>query len=793
MAEDEEDYRKLIDQKDKRLAFLLSRTDEYIKNLTEMVMQNKPKPAENDEPMETSQDVTSQMSDLHVNESTANETVANEPAADGPNEVKPSSNDVSETKPKEIIQAASAEDDECKTGGYQNCYNIAHAINEKVHEQASIMVFGKLKEYQVKGLEWLVSLYNNNLNGILADQMVTFRFLIFFRSALTRISSPLTLTSSLDLPTNPLFLPQGLGKTIQTISLITYLMEKKHINGPFLIIVPLSQLPNWVLEFERWAPTVLKIQYKGTPQCRKQVQSALEMSKFNVLLTAFEYFINDKDKAKLAKIKWKYMIIDEGIRMENHHCKLMQELNTHYVAPHRLLLTCTPLQNKLPELWALLNFLLPSIFKSCNTFEQWFNEPFATTGEKVELNEEETMFIIRRLQKVLRSFLLRRRKKEVETQLPEKTEYVIKCDMSALQRVVYRHMKTKGFMLTDGSKKVKKDKYTLMNLIIQQRMVCSHPFLFQNLEDAFLEGSNMLAIKDVYMYDPDLYDPDLYVQVYPIYRVSGKFELLDRILPKFKQSGHRVLLFCQMASCMIVLEDFFTYRNYSYLRLDNTKPEDREKLLKQFNEKDSEYFILLLTTRARNLDLNLQTADTVIIFDSDWDPHQHLQAQDRAHRIGQKNEVRVLRLVTVNTVEERILAAAKYKLNQEIIQADKCDQKRQQFMQWILATEDYDRDEEENEVPDDESINRMIARTEEEFEQFQLMDLKEDENVLQSKPRLMEENELPECFKDDAEIERLINGEYRGEYREYAGQVESETDEEEENESENSSGEEQQN
>ncbi|KAF7240067.1 Transcription activator BRG1 [Varanus komodoensis] len=156
------------------------------------------------------------------------------------------------------------------------------------------------------------------------------------------------------------------------------------------------------------------------------------------------------------QIRWKYMIVDEGHRMKNHHCKLTQVLNTHYVAPRRLLLTGTPLQNKLPELWALLNFLLPTIFKSCSTFEQWFNAPFAMTGEKVDLNEEETILIIRRLHKVLRPFLLRRLKKEVEAQLPEKVEYVIKCDMSALQRVLYRHMQAKGVLLTDGSEKDKK-------------------------------------------------------------------------------------------------------------------------------------------------------------------------------------------------------------------------------------------------------------------------------------------------------------------------------------------------
>lgn len=152
-----------------------------------------------------------------------------------------------------------------------------------------------------------------------------------------------------------------------------------------------STISNWMLEFEKWAPSVIVVSYKGSPSVRRIIQNQMRAAKFNVLLTTYEYII--KDKAVLAKVPFKYMIIDEGHRMKNHHCKLTQVLNTHYLAPYRLLLTGTPLQNKLPELWALLNFLLPSIFKSCSTFEQWFNAPFATTGEKVSLFQQITISI----------------------------------------------------------------------------------------------------------------------------------------------------------------------------------------------------------------------------------------------------------------------------------------------------------------------------------------------------------------------------------------------------------------
>jgi len=519
MAEDEEGYRKLIDQKkDKRLAFLLSQTDEYISNLTQMVKQHKDdqmkKKEEEGKRLQqykkellmsgeyVNVDESSIAADMRVivveqcsgkkltgddapmlkhlhrwlnmhpgwdwiddddddSEETPEKKMKpkleelpqmerNAVVAEGSEDTTDKSAQPGDAEANDLITQVKVEDDEYRTEE-QTYYSIAHTVHEKVHEQASIMVNGQLKEYQLKGLEWLVSLYNNNLNGILADEM-------------------------------------GLGKTIQTISLVTYLMDRKKVMGPYLIIVPLSTLPNWVLEFEKWAPAVGVVSYKGSPQGRRLLQNQMRATKFNVLLTTYEYVI--KDKAVLAKIQWKYMIIDEGHRMKNHHCKLTQVLNTHYIAPYRLLLTGTPLQNKLPELWALLNFLLPSIFKSCSTFEQWFNAPFATTGEKVELNEEETILIIRRLHKVLRPFLLRRLKKEVEHQLPDKVEYIIKCDMSALQRVLYKHMQSKGVLLTDGSEKGKHGKggaKALMNTIVQLRKLCNHPFMFQHIEEKYCD------------------------------------------------------------------------------------------------------------------------------------------------------------------------------------------------------------------------------------------------------------------------------------------------------------------
>lgn len=572
-------------------------------------------------------------------------------------------------------------------------YHTAHKIKEDIIKQPSLLVGGRLKDYQLKGLHWLVSLYNNHLNGILADEM-------------------------------------GLGKTIQAISLISYLMEVKGQTGPFLIIVPLSTITNWVNEFEKWAPSIIKIEYKGSQLQRKSVQSVVKQGKLNVLITTYEYII--KDRPFLCKLKWLYMIIDEGHRVKNAESKLVTTLTQYYLSRFRLILTGTPLQNNLPELWALLNFILPRVFNSSKTFEEWFNAPFANTGEKVELNEEETLLIIRRLHKVLRPFLLRRMKKDVESELPDKIERVIKCPMSSLQNRLYQLVKAKNAADPNG-------KFVgmrrLNNTIMQLRKICNHPFVFSEVEDQI---------------NPTSTSNDL------LWRVAGKFELLSRMLPKLAATKHRVLIFFQMTQVMTIMEDFIGHSlGLKYLRLDgSTKTEDRSEMLKTFNAPDSPYFAFLLSTRAGGLGLNLQSADTVIIFDSDWNPHQDLQAQDRAHRIGQTKEVRIFRLVTNDSVEEYILERAQFKLSLDgkVIQAGKFDHKstneeREAMLRALLDTE-HDGEGQESEVYDDEELNEILARNDEEMAVFVKID-KERNQEWAGRSRLIEERELPKLYLAD--------------------------------------------
>ncbi|KAH9964520.1 SNF2 family N-terminal domain-containing protein [Russula dissimulans] len=667
-ADDEEAYMKLIDTaKDTRITHLLKQTDTYLDSLSQAVLAQQ---SENP---------------LDYLEETSEETFGGHKSFDDAQEDK----------------------------GKIDYYAVAHRIKEKVTKQPSLLVGGTLKDYQVKGLQWMVSLYNNRLNGILADEM-------------------------------------GLGKTIQTISLVSFLIEVKKQRGPYLVVVPLSTMTNWSGEFAKWAPAVKIIAYKGNPMQRRALQAEFKVNQFQVLLTTYEYII--KDRPILSKMKWVHMIIDEGHRMKNTQSKLAQTLSTYYHSRYRLILTGTPLQNNLPELWSLLNFVLPKIFNSVKSFDEWFNTPFANSGtpDKIELNEEEALLIIRRLHKVLRPFLLRRLKKDVESELPDKVEKVVKVKMSALQAQLYKQMK-KYKMIAAGNDKPGKTGGVkgLSNELMQLRKICQHPFLFDSVEDK-INPAGLIDDKLV--------------------RTSGKIELLSRVLPKFFATGHRVLIFFQMTKVMDIMEDFLKMMGWKYLRLDGgTKTEERAGHVQLFNAKDSEITVFILSTRAGGLGLNLQTADTVIIFDSDWNPHADLQAQDRAHRIGQTKSVRILRFITEKSVEEAMYARARYKLDidDKVIQAGRFDNKstqeeQEEFLRSILEADQEEENEEAGDMNDDE-INEIIARSDEEARLFSEMDMQRERDAIANwkaagnrgkpPPPLLALEELPECYRTDEPFE----------------------------------------
>lgn len=544
-------------------------------------------------------------------------------------------------------------------------YNIAHRYKEIVTEQPSALVFGKLRSYQMAGLQWLVSLYNNNLNGILADEM-------------------------------------GLGKTIQSISLLAYVMEHKKNNGPFLVIAPMSTLHNnWAYELNRWIPSMKAIVYDGSKEVRKRLrEEVMATENYNVLLTTFEFAM--RDKKYLRKVKWQYIIVDEAHRLKNPKCKLVSDLNEYNKGARRVALSGTPLQNDLPELWSLLNFLHPSIFNSCDNFQQWFSAPLETIGvetkAEIDMNEEEKLLVIDRLHSILRPFVLRREKKEVESQLQDKVDVVLRCTMTPVQRILYNA--------------IDKGEVSMHNRMVQLRKICNHPYLFHPF---------CRSVPNSYRY---LIDNDLI-------SLCSKFRLLDIILPKFKAKNHRVLLFNQMTKSMDIIGQYLQFRGHRYLRLDGTTAaHTRAHNLRLFNAKDSPYFMFILSTKAGGLGLNLQSADTVILFDSDWNPQNDLQAQARAHRIGQRAKVISIRFVTVDTIEEKVLQTANNKRDVEamVIQAgtfnkDYKAKVANKMMQNVLRK---DRDGEVDKVSEVDFINHSIARSEEEYAFYCKMD--EDDN-----------------------------------------------------------------
>ncbi|PWZ31801.1 putative chromatin-remodeling complex ATPase chain [Zea mays] len=502
---------------------------------------------------------------------------------------------------------------------------------------------GKMRDYQLAGLNWLIRLYENGINGILADEM-------------------------------------GLGKTLQTISLLGYLHEFRGIAGPHMVVAPKSTLGNWMKEIQRFCPILRAVKFLGNPEERNHIRdNLLQPGKFDVCVTSFEMAI--KEKSALRRFSWRYIIIDEAHRIKNENSllsKTMRIYNTNY----RLLITGTPLQNNLHELWALLNFLLPEIFSSAETFDEWFQ----ISGE----NDQQE--VVQQLHKVLRPFLLRRLKSDVEKGLPPKKETILKVGMSQMQKQYYRALLQKDLEVINAGGERKR----LLNIAMQLRKCCNHPYLFQGAEPGppYTTGEHLIEN-------------------------AGKMVLLDKLLPKLKERDSRVLIFSQMTRLLDILEDYLMFRGYQYCRIDgNTGGEDRDASIEAFNSPGSEKFVFLLSTRAGGLGINLATADVVVLYDSDWNPQADLQAQDRAHRIGQKKEVQVFRFCTEYTIEEKVIERAykKLALDALVIQQGRlAEQKtvnKDDLLQMVRFGAEMVFSSKDSTITD-EDIDRIIAKGEE--------------------------------------------------------------------------------
>lgn len=400
----------------------------------------------------------------------------------------------------------------------------------------------------------------------------------------------------------------------------------RNCRAPFPV-VPLSTLVAWQREFVNWAPELNVVTYLGDVLSRERIRefewymTGTKKIKFNVLLTTPEIML--KDATYVGEVDWAVLAVDEAHRLKNDEAQLYRSLQD-FRTKHRLLITGTPLQNSLKELWALLHFIEPDRFPQWDTFE----------GEHHDAQEKGYS----KLHRQLEPYLLRRVKKDVEKSLPAKVERILRVEMTALQKQYYKWILTKNYkMLTKG---MKGSQASFVNIMVELKKCCNHCLLIRLPE--VTNGQDELT---------------------QLIRGSGKLLLLDKLLCRLKQTGHRVLIFSQMVRMLDIISEYLKMRRFQFQRLDGSiKGETRKQALDHFNAENSQDFCFLLSTRAGGLGINLATADTVIIFDSDWNPQNDLQAQARAHRIGQKNQVNIYRLVTKGSVEEDIIERAKRKM-----------------------------------------------------------------------------------------------------------------------------------
>ena len=430
----------------------------------------------------------------------------------------------------------------------------------------------------------------------------------------------------------------GLGKTVQTVSFMNWLRHDRGQEGPFLVVVPLSTLPAWTDTFDNWTPDVNFVVYTGNEQARKIIRDHeffvdgnSKRAKFNVLLSTYEYVLLDSNV--LSPIKWQFMAVDEAHRLKNRESHLYRTLLDLKI-PSRLLITGTPMQNTLGELTALMDFLMPGAVK---------------IDEEINLQSQEAGKMIAELTTAIKPFILRRTKMKVENDLPPKSEKIIRVELADVQRTHYKNIITRNYTaLNQGAKGPKQ---SLLNIVMELRKASNHPFMFETAKERILGGSERRE--------------DL---LKGLITSSGKMMLLDRLLTKLKRDGHRVLIFSQMVKMLDILSDYLHLRGYQFQRLDGTiAAGPRRMAIDHFNAPDSNDFCFLLSTRAGGLGINLMTADTVILFDADWNPHADLQAMARAHRIGQKRPVSVYRFVAKDSIEEDVLLRARNKLLLEFI------------------------------------------------------------------------------------------------------------------------------
>jgi chromodomain-helicase-DNA-binding protein 7 len=480
----------------------------------------------------------------------------------------------------------------------------------------------KLRDYQLEGLRWLLKCWYSRRSCILADEM-------------------------------------GLGKTVQIVTMMEHIFNQDGLPGPFLVVVPLSTIEHWRREIETWTDMRFCMYYDvGGGRGMRDVMREYEwfyrnrsrrLLKINVLVTTYEALI--RDHVEIAEIPWRVIIVDEAHRLRNWKGKLHECLKfvSHsgqnlYGYQHRVLMTGTPLQNNTQELWSLLHYIEPQKFPDLEKFNERYGR--IETPEQVQM-----------LQRRLEPHLLRRTKEDVATDIPAKEETIIDVELTTMQKQYYRAIFERNHTFLYNKTGTRAVLPKLMNIQMELRKCCNHPFLIDGVEDAEMEKLEETC-KDPYELDRQRVEKGLIAS-------SGKMVLIDKLLPKLRREGHKVLIFSQMIRVLDLLEEFCEKRGFNVERLDGrVTGNSRQQAIDRFNT-NANSFVFLLSTRAGGVGINLTAADTVIIFDSDWNPQNDVQAQARCHRIGQTKEVQVYRLITRRSFESEMFDRASKKLGLE--------------------------------------------------------------------------------------------------------------------------------
>ncbi|CDM37002.1 hypothetical protein CBS147339_2322 [Penicillium roqueforti] len=477
--------------------------------------------------------------------------------------------------------------------------------------QPALVTGGELMDYQMEGVNWLLYMFFKQTNAILADDM-------------------------------------GLGKTIQVITLFAALIDKLDC-FPFLVVVPNATVPNWRREIKSWSPHIRVVTYYGSAFAREMARDH-EMFDENgtlcchVVIASYESMADDGAKRVLSSINWAGLVVDEGQRLKNDKTQLYERLRRMKFG-FKLLLTGTPLQNNIRELFNLVQFIDPT-----------YNAEELEAKYAGALDRE----AIRELHDMIRPCLLRRTKAEVLPFLPPMVQIIIPVSMSVVQKKLYKSILQKNPQLLKAicKKQVgqlkKAERHNLNNILMQLRKCLCHPFIYnRDIEEQTLDSQ---------------------LSHRRLVEASGKLTLLNLMLPRLRERGHRVLIFSQFLENLDIVEDFLTGLGLQYCRLDgNLSSREKQQQIDQFNAPKSQFFAFLLSTRSGGVGINLATADTVIIMDPDFNPKQDMQALSRAHRIGQKNTVLVFHLVVRASVEEKIMQKGKTKMALDHVLIDRIE------------------------------------------------------------------------------------------------------------------------